>query len=884
MAFSVAGIPYKTETVSEPNSNIYGTYMNDSIRKIDFVLVYHKKNDSKDEENLKRRQFFEENLETAGLELETDQFLDPKGELLMFTKVHVPWNTLCNYAEQLQIKTPLWLRDKLAIRKNNYMDQNVDFVERIYNSIFTCTPSSEKKPRLHDNSAIINWPFKRERIDRYAIIDKRTYFTDKQRIEIAHEILQKISFNPKQLKQRGIQSLVEEKVYITAYPLHDCDLQKKCKGQVKPIRETLHETWASWKMIWHLQPLTDVRNYFGEKIAFYYGFMDVYTTMLIFPSIVGLITFVIGLISAHYNPELDEICLKDNSKSGNHSILSRYSKTTLAHTPLNTLVQNATNHQPTVDPNYVADLVMCPICKPPGCEAWSMIPDGCFQYTWAFRLDNPCSFFLSGFTTLWAIVFLKIWKRREATLAAEWGTEDAEDHDFVTRTEYEERAPIHRRNPVIFESEPYVPATKKYLWLCGSVLGTLSALAFTCVCLLALVLSRIQLYGALKNIVGNKNIDCSRWLIHGCLFVTVVILEKAFTFVAEKLTDFECPKTEKQFINSFLWKVFIFQFLNDFIPIGYAAWLKGKTVKTPLNLGVIDELCDGGCMGEVTELVAVLLLLRLVIGNCMEIGIPLIQNAWKRFRMAKRVDDNILIPQYVKDFHLNATEYDGVWEDYMEMMIQFMFIVLFIPALPVAPFVCFLNNVAEIRIDSIKMLQTNRRAVPIRTSGIGIWNQFLDIISKSGVLCNAALLAFTSDNAPRLFYMLFQQPGQGYLGFTKFSLSSVPTSMFPISDSENEMIQMKHEECWYPDFRQNEKPFNVDGFYYKIYTFRLVIFSLYCIFFFTVMWFINTFISNIPESVKTKIKQKHFLVTKAADVETAIKNTKWNEEKCTYLG
>lgn len=828
--------------------------MNDGFRKIDFTIAYKEDtNESKEgqrNELDERRRFFEDNLENEGLELEMDRMYQ-NGESVVFIKVHAPWKTLCRYGEELQIKTPLWVHDKPLLRRNSMSDQT-SFWDKL-----CCQESaaakSDKKTRLYGKSTIINWPFKRKRIDRYAVRDQKTYFTDKQRIEIVYEILQKVPCNPKELKQRGIEVLIKEKVYETAYALHDSDI---IGGAVDVSdmtrlsnRQKLHETWANWKAICNRQPLMDVRNYFGEKIAFYYGFMDVYTRMLIFPSIVGLVTFIIGLISTAYNQEVDEICQKFNPSSSSNGDDAIYE---------------------------VSVLIMCPICAPPGCEHWGMIPDGCFQYQWAFRLDNPCSFVLSGFTTLWAIVFLKLWKRREAYLAAEWGTEDAEEQDIVIRPEYEKRAPSQRRNPITLEIEPYVPLLKIYIWLSWSIFATLMVLVFACLCLVALVISRISLYGALRHIVDNKNIECSRWLTHGMLFISVTILEKAFYFIAEKLTDYECPRTDKQFMNSLLWKVFIFQFLNDFIPIGYAAWIKGRTVQTPLDLGWIDELCDGGCMGEVTELVAVLLLCRLVIGNATEIGVPLVQNAWKRFRMQKQVEDNVIVPQYVKDFHLNEVEYDGVFEDYMEMMVQFMFIVLFIPALPVAPFVCFLNNVAEIRVDGIKMLQTNRRPVPIRTSGIGIWNKFLDIISKSGVICNAALLAFTSDNIPKLYYMFVYNPGQGTLGFTRFSLSKVQTADFAVEP--NEMLLANHTECYYPDYRNPYKPFAVKDFYWQIYTIRLVVFSAYCVVFFVIMWLINTFVSDVPESVRTKIKRKQYVVSKAVEAESAIKQTKWGKD------
>lgn len=106
-------------------------------------------------------------------------------------------------------------------------------------------------------------------------------------------------------------------------------------------------------------------------------------------------------------------------------------------------------------------------------------------------------------------------------------------------------------------------------------------LIFACVCLLVVVLSRIALYGALKHMggfIGEKNVELSRWLTHGLIFIVVLLLEHAFHYLAHKLTDFECPKTETRFMTSLLWKIFVFELLNDFVPIAYAAWMKGYLI------------------------------------------------------------------------------------------------------------------------------------------------------------------------------------------------------------------------------------------------------------------------------------------------------------------
>lgn len=64
---------------------------------------------------------------------------------------------------------------------------------------------------------------------------------------------------------------------------------------------------------------------------------------------------------------------------------------------------------------------------------------------------------MAALTIIWATVYLKAWKRREAVLAYEWDTYDLEMEDDIIRPQYEERAPARHRNFITREVEPYVP-------------------------------------------------------------------------------------------------------------------------------------------------------------------------------------------------------------------------------------------------------------------------------------------------------------------------------------------------------------------------------------------------------------------------------------------
>lgn len=94
-----------------------GVYFEDGLRRIDFILVFEESLQNQGEEGLERhirRQFFENNLVRAGLELEEDahkkqETSSSPAKMTVFTKVHAPWSVLCRQAEALKMRMPLQL-------------------------------------------------------------------------------------------------------------------------------------------------------------------------------------------------------------------------------------------------------------------------------------------------------------------------------------------------------------------------------------------------------------------------------------------------------------------------------------------------------------------------------------------------------------------------------------------------------------------------------------------------------------------------------------------------------------------------------------------------------------------------------------------------------
>merc|ERR1719323_1736425 len=71
-------------------------------------------------------------------------------------------------------------------------------------------------------------------------------------------------------------------------------------------------------------------------------------------------------------------------------------------------------------------------------------------------------------------------------------------------------------------------------------------------------------------------------------------------------------------------------------------------------------------------------------------------------------------PQWIHDFKLADFGDQGLFYEYLEMIIQYGFITIFVSAFPLAPLFALFNNVFELRLDAKKLLVHHRRPVAQR--------------------------------------------------------------------------------------------------------------------------------------------------------------------------
>ncbi|KAF0687155.1 Aste57867_21126 [Aphanomyces stellatus] len=89
------------------------------------------------------------------------------------------------------------------------------------------------------------------------------------------------------------------------------------------------------------------------------------------------------------------------------------------------------------------------------------------------------------------------------------------------------------------------------------------------------------------------------------------------------------------------------------------------------------------------------------------------------------------------------------FEDYTEMLIQFGYVSFFSLAFPLAPLLALVNNVVALRVDAFKLCHTTQRPLARHASGIGIWFPVLQLMSIVAVITNCLHVAFTTTQIER---------------------------------------------------------------------------------------------------------------------------------------
>ncbi|XP_076965063.1 anoctamin-1 isoform X1 [Callospermophilus lateralis] len=879
----------------------FGQYFRDGRRKVDYILVYHHKRpvgarglarrapasdtalgarrvkqdhplpgkgapvdaapeppmDYQEDDKRFRRDEYEGHLLEAGLELERDE--DTKIHGVGFVKIHAPWSVLCREAEFLKLKMPT--------KKMYHMSETRGLLKTISSVLQKITDPIQPRVAEHRPQTMkrLSYPFSREKQHLFDLSDKDSFFDSKTRSSIVYEILKRTTCT-KAKYSMGITSLLANGVYSAAYPLHDGDYEGD-NVQLND-RKLLYEEWASYGVFYKYQPIDLVRKYFGEKIGLYFAWLGAYTQMLIPASVVGVIVFLYGCATMDENIPSMEMC------DQRHNI------------------------------------TMCPLCDKT-CSYWKM-SSACATARASHLFDNPATVFFSVFMALWAATFMEHWKRKQMRLNYRWDLTGFEEEEEAVkdhpRAEYEARVleKSLRKESKNKEKRRHVPEESTNKWkqrvrtaLAGvkltdkvkltwrdrfpayftNLVSIVFMIAVTFAIVLGVIIYRISTAAALAmnsspSVRSNIRVTVTATAVIINL-VVIILLDEVYGCIARWLTTIEVPKTEKSFEERLTFKAFLLKIKATTGPRSLRAPCCPRFVGRPGDYVYIfrsfrmEECAPGGCLMELCIQLSIIMLgKQLIQNNLFEIGIPKMKKFIRYLKLRRQstaAPEELVKRRQRYEVDYNLEPFAGLTPEYMEMIIQFGFVTLFVASFPLAPLFALLNNIIEIRLDAKKFITELRRPVAVRAKDIGIWYNILRGVGKLAVIINAFVISFTSDFIPRLVYLYMYSRNGTMHGFVNHTLSFFNVSDFQNGTAPNDPLDLGYEVqiCRYKDYREppwSEHKYDVSKDFWAVLAARLAFVIVFQNLVMFMSDFVDWVIPDIPKDISQQIHKEKVLM------------------------
>ncbi|KAL4642131.1 anoctamin-9-like isoform X2 [Arapaima gigas] len=533
------------------------------------------------------------------------------------------------------------------------------------------------------------------------------------RIRIVHFILHNTFINTGE----KLSDLMKQGVFETKFCLHEKNWQKDLKSK-----------WARWTACFKKQPISHIRNYFGEKVALYFLWLGLYTTLLIPAAILGIVVFLYALAFFETNPLIKEVC--------------------------------------------EADTIMCPLCDKK-CKVWQL-SDTCTYAKVSHLFDNEGTVAFAMFMAVWATVFLELWRRHQASCVSSWNMFEWDDD--------EEELILG-----VVNDPHYFPKKYEKSFFHSTVVLVLVTLMLMLIIGLAqaIVIFRVVATGLLSEHSwqflreqANTVAIMMGAVLH---YLTITVMTRVNRKVALLLCKIEKTRSLAATERSFTVKMFTFQFFTLFSSLFYVAFFLGRINGYPgryLRISGkwrLEECHPSGCLTDLFIQMAIIMVLKQTINNVFEFTVPWLQGVFKKMMMKELSDgglhckkennskdkkpcDNCELTDWLANYTLNNVNVYSLFNEFLEMIIQFSFTTIFVAAFPLAPLLALINNIIEIRLDAIKMVSLERRLIPKKTNNIGVWNSVLEVIGVLAVIANGLVIGITSDFIPRLVYLYYYGP------------------------------------------------------------------------------------------------------------------------------
>eukprot|EP00039_Didymoeca_costata_P024303 m.9964 g.9964 ORF g.9964 m.9964 type:complete len:1015 (-) comp4172_c0_seq2:27-3071(-) len=417
--------------------------------------------------------------------------------------------------------------------------------------------------------------------------------------------------------------------------------------------------------------------------------------------------------------------------------------------------------------------------------------------------NNWATVVFSMLLCVWCTYYTEVWKRVQIKNAVEWDVTTVEEDEMV-RAEFKGSI---RPNIVTREPENFVKVFYKVFLFTLSYTTTISFL----ICVLASVVGIMTFRATFKD--GGAVASILPSIVNTITIFIFSILYEKLAFI---LNDFENHRTQTQYNDNLVRKLFMFQFVNVFSPLFYIAYFRNGLGGTGIKLwgnGKYTDQCPGDCMGTLTIQLASYLILTPLLNTMKENALPMIVHHVTKKSKASKI--NYWFQFEAENGNTNFHQ-DPTLQEYLNKVIQYGLVTMFAASLPLAPVIFLVLSKIDMRLDAKRLLLKGRRPLGVRAEDIGMWQNIQVLLNIGAVLNNAFLMAFTAqfganldealgDGARLWFILIFEHVTFGLSMFIANAIPDISRTTKSKLDSTKQQVE------WHFEAEEDEDVIFIDG-------------------------------------------------------------------------
>lgn len=359
-------------------------------------------------------------------------------------------------------------------------------------------------------------------------------------------------------------------------------------------------------------------------------------------------------------------------------------------------------------------------------------------------------------------VFLEVWRRRSNEAAFQWGT--------IGMTSLDEPRPNYHGTMMVDTVTgrllPQFPRQTTYMRMyCVSLPIVVLCLFLAFLVMLASFNAEERLTQLAKD--PESGVTSLTVMAPSVVYsVLVYIVNLYYRQLATYLTEWENHRTQSQFERHRVIKLVAFEFVNTFMALFYIAFVYQD-------------------MDMLRSQLATMLIILQIVNNVQEAIVPLLMRCMSKVPSPPRVPDSSSVvsatgpgdgrdasglryrgaprsqelypgvPEVLQGIpELEADDprqqqalaegamdvYEGTYDDYLEVFIQFGYVFLFSAVYPQAALWALFNNVIESRVDAFKLCRLYQRPISRRVKDTGAWQRAFEAIGAMSIVTNCGLL------------------------------------------------------------------------------------------------------------------------------------------------